>query len=357
MLRYLTAGESHGKALIAVLDGCPAHLLLTADYIDRELARRQEGYGRGDRMKIEKDEVEIISGVRGGKTIGSPIALKINNQDWENWYKIMDPELTSKSKADEVTRPRPGHADLAGAIKFDHQDIRNVLERASARETAARVAIGAIAKKLLAEFNVKITSKIIEIGGEKTNQTIERAINEAKEAGETLGGIFEVVASGAPIGLGSYTQWDKRLDGLLAQAVMSIQAIKGVEIGMGFEAAAHLGSEVHDEIFHSSGKGFFRKTNNAGGLEGGVTNGEPIVIRAAMKPISTLKKPLHSVDIITRKEASSHFERSDICAVPACAVIAEAVVAFEIANALLEKFGGDALEDIKTAYKNYLSRI
>lgn len=357
MLRYLTAGESHGKALTAILDGCPAHLLLTSDYINRELARRQEGYGRGDRMKIEKDEVEILSGVRAGKTIGSPIALKINNKDWENWEKIMGPELSPKSKVETITKARPGHADLAGAIKFGHQDIRNVLERASARETAARVAIGAITKKLLAEFNIKISSRIIEIGGEKTNQTIERAIDEAKNAGDTLGGTFEVTASGVPIGLGSYTQWDRRLDARLAQAVMSIQAIKGVEIGLGFEAAAMLGSEVHDEIYYTSGKGYCRKSNNAGGLEGGVSNGEPIIIKAAMKPISTLRKTLHSVDIITHKEASSHFERSDICAVPACAVIAEAVVAFEVAGAFLEKFGADSLEDIKAAHKNYISRI
>lgn len=344
MLRFLTAGESHGKALVAVLEGCPANLSLSAEDINRDLARRQQGYGRGPRMKIEKDKAEILSGLRKGKTIGSPIAILIPNRSTELFEKV-------------VTVPRPGHADLAGALKFNQEDIRNVMERASARETAARVAVGAVARKFLSEFEIRVTSRILEIGGEKTNHTIQEVIKKARKSGDTLGGIFEIVASGVPVGLGSYIQWDKKLDGRLAQAVMSIQAVKGVEIGLGFSYSSSRGSEVHDEIFYSHTKGFYRRTNNAGGLEGGMSNGQSIVLRAAVKPIATLMRPLKSVDLVTKKACEALVERSDISAVEPAAVIGEAVVAFEIANAFLEKFGGDSLEEIRDNFSSYLKRI
>jgi chorismate synthase len=342
MLRYLTAGESHGKALVAILDGCPANLPLSEKDLNPDLARRQMGYGRGGRMKIEKDSADILSGVRKGLTIGSPIALYIPNRSTE-FFNI------------PVTQLRPGHADLAGALKYDQADVRNILERASARETACRVAVGAIAKKLLFQFGIKVSSVVIEICGKKDKW--KKEIDRARAKGDTVGGIFEVKVVGVPIGLGTYAQQDLRLDGMLAQAVMAIPAIKGVEIGLGFEAARMGGSEVHDPILYSKKEGWARKSNNAGGLEGGITNGEPIIVRAAMKPISTLLRPLASVDLKTRKPCLAHIERSDICAVEAAAVVGEAAVAIEIANAFLQKFGGDNLRDIKTAFHSYLKRV
>ncbi|MFA5113141.1 MAG: chorismate synthase [Candidatus Margulisiibacteriota bacterium] len=344
MLRYLTAGESHGRALVAILDGCPANLPLTAEDIDLDLARRQLGYGRGARMKLEKDQAEILSGLRKGKTIGSPIALLIPNKSTEFFEKA-------------ITALRPGHADLAGAAKYDQKDVRNILERASARETAARVAVGAVARALAGEVKIRATSRVVEIGGRKERKEWQRAIDQARAAGDSVGGIFEVVVTGLPIGLGTYAQWDKRLDGNLARAIMSIPAVKGVEIGLGFEAAKRLGSKVHDELFYVKKKGFYHKSNNAGGLEGGITNGEPIVIRAALKPIATLGKPLQSVDLATKKPAAAHVERADVCAVEAAAVIGEAAALIEVVNALLEKCGGDSLEELKANLAAYQKQV
>ncbi|MFH1542045.1 MAG: chorismate synthase, partial [bacterium] len=321
----------------------PANLPLTEKDINPELTRRQQGYGRGERMKLEKDAVKLISGVRNGKTIGSPIAIEIPNSSTEFFEK-------------SITQLRPGHADLAGAQKYDQTDIRNILERASARETAAKVALGAIAKKLLSEFKIKIFSKIQKIGGEVEEAKWKKLVDEAKANGDTLGGVFEVIVTGVPVGLGSHVHWDRRLDANLARAVMGIPAIKGVEIGLGFDVAELPGSKVHDEISYSKEKGFFHKSNNAGGLEGGITNGEPLIIRAAMKPIATLMKPLKSVDLESKKPAEAFVERSDVCAVEPAAVIGEAVVAIELANAFLEKFGGDSLGDISISFDNYLKR-
>jgi len=384
-LRYLTAGESHGQGLISVLEGMPSGLDLTKEDIDRELKRRQTGYGRGNRMKIEKDEVRILSGVRLGKTLGSPIALFIPNLDWENWKKIMSLS-PSEEKIPYFSQPRPGHADLVGGIKYRFRDLRNVLERASARETAVRVAVGAVCKKLLSQFDILILSRVIQIGPEKdqsdwnltlqnyqrveksplrcTDENSERRmmelIDRIKKSGDTLGGIFEVMVKGLPPGLGSYIQWDLKLDARLAFAMMSIQAIVGVEIGIGFTAATRPGSQVQDEIAYSAEKGFYRLSNRAGGIEGGMTTGEPLLVRAAMKPISTLRRPLRSVDIMSKKQVKAGMERSDVCAVPAASVIAEAVVAIEIARAMREKFGGDSLEEMREnflAYQNYLRRV
>ena len=379
MLRYLNAGESHGKSLLAVLEGVPAGLPLTPDLVNQDLARRQKGYGRGGRMRLEEDRVEFVCGVRKGQTLGNPIGLMIANKDWENWKEVMAVEPGPVPADKVVTRPRPGHADLVGAIKYAHRDIRNVLEKASARETAIRVAVGGVAKALLAQFSMRVLSYTTEIGGvvarrcedplvafeeaetsdvrspdpDAGARMIER-IRTAKHRGDTLGGVFEVVVTNPPIGLGSYSQWDRRLGARLAMAVMSIQAMKGVEIGMGFDAARRFGSEVHDDIYYEQGgKGFIRKTNNAGGLEGGITNGEPIVLRVAMKPISTLYSPKKSVDIETKQPFDATVERSDICTVPAAGVVGEAVVAFEIANAMIDKFGGDSLEEMKRNYHAY----
>ena len=379
MLRYLNAGESHGKSLLAVLEGVPAGLPLTPDLVNQDLARRQKGYGRGGRMRLEEDRVEFVCGVRKGQTLGNPIGLMIANKDWENWKEVMAVEPGSVPADKVVTRPRPGHADLVGAIKYAHRDIRNVLEKASARETAIRVAVGGVAKALLAQFSMRVLSYTTEIGGvvarrcedplvafeqaetsdvrspdpDAGARMIER-IRTAKHRGDTLGGVFEVVVTNPPIGLGSYSQWDRRLGARLAMAVMSIQAMKGVEIGMGFDAARRFGSEFHDDIYYEQGgKGFIRKTNNAGGLEGGITNGEPIVLRVAMKPISTLYSPKKSVDIETKQPFDATVERSDICTVPAAGVVGEAVVAFEIANAMIDKFGGDSLEEMKRNYHAY----
>jgi chorismate synthase len=384
MLRFLTAGESHGKALVVTLDGIPAGLPIKEEEINRQLARRQKGYGRGGRMKIEQDKAEILSGIRGGKTIGSPIALKIDNRDWANWQKIMDVAQDDLGQTKVVHHPRPGHADLAGGIKYDHHDLRNILERASARETAARVAAGAVARRLLEEFGIAIASHVVNLGGvsiaadrpplkemariteeselrcidKKAEAKMIARIDEAKKNGDSLGGIFEVLAEGLPVGLGSHIQWDRKLDGRIARIVMSIQAIKGVEIGMGFAAADRFGSEVHDEIFFDKKeKRFYRKRNNAGGLEGGITNGEPLVIRAAMKPLSTLYRPLQSVNILTKEPYEATVERTDITAVPAAAVIAENCVAFVLAEAFLEKFGGDSMTEIRRNYDGYLQQI
>lgn len=380
MLRYLNAGESHGKLLVAIVEGVPAGLPLTEEQINRDLARRQKGYGRGGRMRIEQDRVEFVSGVRKGFTLGSPIGLQIENKDWKTWQGIMAIEPGEAVAQRVVTKPRPGHADLVGAIKYAQTDIRNVLEKASARETAIRVAVGAVAKALLNEFQIDLVSHVREIGGisaetgrmtfgeiraaaeesevrcadpAAADKMIQK-IREAKDKGDTLGGVFEVIVTNVPIGLGSYSQWDRRLGARLAFALMSIQAMKGVEIGMGFEAARRFGSEVHDEIFYAeSEKRFYRKTNNAGGLEGGITNGQPIVLRVAMKPISTLYSPLKSVDIKTKEAFEATVERSDICTVPAAGVIGEAVVAFELAAAMLDKFGGDSLLEMKRNYDSY----
>lgn len=383
MLRYLNGGESHGRYLVAILEGAPAGLPLSAEAVNRDLARRQKGYGRGGRMRVEEDRVEFISGVRKGRTLGSPLGLLIANKDWENWKDVMAVEPGPIPSDRVVTRPRPGHADLVGAVKYGHRDIRNVLEKASARETAIRVAVGGIAKALLAPFGIRVVSYTVEIGGvvarrdEDPIETCERAeesevrspdpeagalmierIRTAKHRGDTLGGVFEVVVTGAPVGLGSYAQWDRRLSARLAMAAMSIQAMKGVEIGMGFEAARRFGSEVHDEIYYAEAdRRFFRKTNNAGGLEGGITNGEPIVLRVAMKPISTLYSPKISVDIQSKEAFEATVERSDICTVPAAGVVGEAVIAFEMANAMIEKFGGDSLEEMKRNYDAYLAYV
>jgi len=383
MLRYLNGGESHGKYLLAVLEGVPAGLPLTPDVVNQDLIRRQKGYGRGGRMRVEEDRVEFACGVRKGKTLGNPIGLMIANKDWENWKEVMavDPGPVPPEKV--VTRPRPGHADLVGAIKYAHRDIRNVLEKASARETAIRVAVGAVAKALLAQFGMRVLSYTTEIGGVAANpvddpvEAYERAeasevrspdpeagtrmverIRTAKHRGDTLGGVFQVVVTHPPIGLGSYSQWDRRLSARLAMAAMSIQAMKGVEIGMGFEAARRFGSEVHDDIYYDhDGRGFVRKTNNAGGLEGGISNGESIVLRVAMKPISTLYNPKKSVDIETEEPFDATVERSDICTVPAAGVVGEAVIAFEMANAMVEKFGGDSLEEMKRNHDAYLAYV
>ncbi len=382
-IRFLTAGESHGKAVVCILEGIPANLEISSEYINKELERRQRGYGRGGRMKIEKDQVEILSGVRFGKTLGSPIAMIIPNRDWENWSEKMAVEGERPQSAVPFTRPRPGHADLVGGIKYNQRDLRNILERASARETTARVAIGAVCKRFLEELGIKIGSYVVSIGtcsppieeqdlikrhelAEKSvvrfpdpskDEEFIKVIDKAREMGESLGGVFEVFAVGVPPGLGSHIQWDKRIDGRIAQAILSIHAIKGVEFGMGFEAGRRFGSEVHDEIAWSKEKGYFRYSNNLGGTEGGMTNGMPILVRAVMKPIPTLTKPLRSVDVETKEEVKAGKERSDVVAVPAASVVAEAMLAIVIADALLEKLGGDFMEEIKQRYEAYLRHV
>jgi chorismate synthase len=393
MLRYLTSGESHGPQLTAIVEGLPAGLPVSEEMINMDLVRRQGGYGRGGRMKIEKDSVEILSGVRWGKTLGSPLTLTIRNRDWENWREKMSPYETNIDDKLRVTRSRPGHADLAGVMKYGHTDVRNILERSSARETAIRVAVGAVAKAFLAEFDISIFGYVVELGGivaEKkpsggtgipdtlvnsefytldavAETRMKSLVDRAKESGDSVGGVVEVTVSGVPVGLGSHVHWDRKLDARLAMAVMSIQAIKGVEIGMGFESSRRPGSLVHDEIFYDSSRitrgertGYYRKTNNAGGIEGGITNGEDVIIRAAMKPIPTLYHPLMSVDLSTREPVEATVERSDVCAVPAATVVVEAVVALEIANAFVEKFGGDSIMEIHrnyNGYKEYLKSI
>ena len=382
--KFTTAGESHGKALVAIVEGVPAGLAIDIAAIDYELWRRQQGYGRGGRMKIETDTVEILSGVRHGKALGSPIALTIENKDFGHWQDVMSTEKLDEAPKNPrlVTRPRPGHADLAGGQKYGARDLRDILERASARETAARVACGAIAKQLLAAFGIEIHSHVVKLGShpetllEKTwdeiatiprdsplNCADARAevemialIDQAKTDGDTLGGVFEVVAKDLPVGLGAHTSWEDKLDGRIARAIMSIHAIKAVEIGTGVANAAKRGSEVHDEIFHD-GDTFTRSTNRAGGLEGGITNGEELRVRGYMKPISTLRKPLHSVDIDTKAEDLAAFERSDITAVPAAGVIGESMLAIVLAGAMREKFGGDSIDEMRRNYDGFAKSI
>ena len=384
MLRFLTAGESHGRTLVVILEGLPAGLPIDINAIARDLRRRQGGYGRGRRMAIESDRADIVSGVRAGETLGGPVAMLIENRDWPNWQYTMRTTVDAAEDAGgarraPVTRPRPGHADLAGGAKYERDDLRDVLERASARETAARVAAGALARQLLAHAGVRITSHVFTLGSvtlpaheridfarasalpddsplrcvdSELEQQMIAEIDRARDAGDTLGGAFEVIATGVPVGLGSYVQWDRKLDGRLAQALMSIPAIKAVGIGLGPEAASRPGSRVHDEIVTgdaSRATGLARPTNNAGGLEGGVTNGEDLRVSAYMKPISTLMKPLRSVDLTTMTEAPAAIERSDVCAVPAAAVVGEAMVAFVLADALLERFGGDSIPALERA--------
>lgn len=344
MLRCLTAGESHGMALVSILEGMPAGLKLDPARIDRELKRRQAGIGRGGRMQIESDKAKIISGTRKGVTLGSPIALCIENKDF------------SIEKMPAVNCPRPGHADLAGVLKYDFTDARNVLERASARETASRVGVGAICKILLGEFKIEVSSITLSIAGEAGIESMADKVNEARKKKDTVGGIFEVIAKGVPCGLGTYVQADRRLDGRIAGGIMSIPGVKAVEIGLGFGYAEKFGSQCHDAIYYAKNKGYFHKTNNAGGIEGGISNGEDIVIRACMKPISTLLAPLDSVNITTKKPAKASVERSDICAVESAGVIAESVLAYVLADALLEKFGSDSLTQIKDNFRNYLKK-
>ena len=355
MFRFLTAGESHGPALTAIIEGIPAGLALDLDQINADMARRQQGFGRGGRMKIEKDKAEITSGVRFGSTLGSPLTMVISNHDWENWQERM--AVFGQPQGEKITAPRPGHADLPGVLKYQRQDIRDILERASARETAARVAVGAIAKQLLTVAGISISSRVLNIGGAQTEDEMIEAIARAKTAGDSLGGIFEVVASSVMPGLGSHVQWDRRLDTRLAAAVMSIQAIKGVEFGAGFAYANLPGSQVHDEIYYESKQGYYRRTNNAGGIEGGISNGEPIIIKAVMKAIPTLMKPLATVNIADKTAQKANTERSDVCAVSAAAVVAEAMVAIVLAQLLLEKFGGDSIEDLRLAINSYRIRI
>ena len=384
MLRFLTAGESHGPCLTTIVEGCPAGFAIDIDAVNVDMRRRMMGYGRGGRMKIEQDTAELRSGVRFGETLGSPITLVVENRDWKNWIKKMSSRPEDRDAQIAVTRPRPGHADLAGVLKYDHDDVRNILERASARETAARVAVGGIAKCLLRPFGIAVRGWVAEIGDvvadhagldpeaifaaaevsevrvadAEAERKIIASIDECKKRGDTLGGIVEVVTTGLPPGLGSHVHWDRKLDGRLAHALMSIQAVKGVEIGLGFETARRPGSAVHDEIyFDDSTHAFIRRTNMAGGTEGGMTSGAPLVVRIAFKPLATLMKPLRSVDIETKAEAKGAIERSDVCAIPAAAVIAEAVVAFVIADAFMEKFGGDSLQEVTRNYEGYLQQI
>ena len=394
-LRFSTAGESHGKALVALVEGLPAGLPVSAEWVDRDLLRRMQGYGRGARMKIESDRVEWLSGVRAGETLGSPVAMLIPNRDWANWEDVMAPEAAEPGelRRRRVTRPRPGHADLVGVLKYDRVDARDILERASARETTARVAAGALARRLLDEFGVEIGSHVVSLGGvmaappselpvplngaadrseirvldPAVEAEIVRRIDAAKKAGDTLGGEVEVVARGVVVGLGSHVAWDRKLDGRLAGALMSIPAVKAVEIGLGVEAARRPGSAVHDPIDAASTDlppapgdpraGFRRRTNNAGGLEGGITTGEPLVLRVAMKPISTLMSPLPTVDLATGQAANAQSERSDVTAVPAMGVIAEALTAIVLADAMLEKFGGDSLAEMRRNYAGYLAAL
>ncbi|MFL5463620.1 MAG: chorismate synthase [Gemmatimonadaceae bacterium] len=389
MLRFTTAGESHGPALVSILEGMVAGLPLVAADVDTELARRQQGYGRGRRMKIESDHVEFLSGVRAGETLGSPIAMLIQNRDWKNWQEIMDPAPREGDPARKraVTRPRPGHVDLSGMLKYNRLDARDVLERASARETTARVAAGAVCRRFLREFDISLGSHVVHLGGvdarrpeqmptdlnavadqsqlrtldpDAEREMIAR-IDAAKADGNTLGGIAEVICDGVPVGLGSHVSWDRKIDGRLAAALMSIPAVKGVEIGLGFEGARRKGSDVHDEIDadeqNARAGRVRRRTNRAGGMEGGISNGEQIVVRAAMKPISTLMRPLGTIEMATREPAQAVAERSDVTAVPAMGVIAEAMTAFIVAQAFLEKFGGDSLSETRRNYDSYISSL
>ncbi len=392
MFRFLTAGESHGPALTAIIEGVPAGLGVVAEPLNAQLRRRQGGYGRGARQKIETDSAEILSGVRFGRALGSPLTLVVRNRDWQNWTTKMSVEPLPEGQAEtaSIAVPRPGHADYAGMMKYGHDDLRNVLERASARNTATLVAVGAVARLLLAEFGITVASHVVNIGGitvdtndmdlrrvgalaedspvrvadKDAEAKIIAAIDEAKYRGDTLGGTFEVVALGVPVGLGSYVHWDERIDGKLAQALMSIQAIKGVEVGLGFRSADIPGSQVHDAFFYEAGQDsvgdaarFRRGSNNAGGTEGGISNGEPLVVRAVMKPIATLMKQLPSVNLQTKEGVPAFAERSDVCAVPAAAVVGEAMVAIVLAQLMTQKFGGDSLQDMRASYDDYMGRV
>ncbi len=384
-MRYLTAGETHGPQLTAIIEGVPSNMKFSFELINEQLQRRQKGHGRGRRMQIEKDEAAVMGGVRHGRTTGAPIALIIENKDWKHWTTVMNIEPIEGSDEDKrrVNRPRPGHADLNGGLKYNLTDLRNVLERSSARETAARVACGAVARMLLAEFGIKVAGQVIRIGEveakrhdlpldeliEITEQSPVRVvdkeaetkmiehIDQTKKDGDSIGGIVECIVEGVPIGLGSYVQWDRKLDGRIAQAVVSINAFKGVEFGIGFEAAHKPGSQVHDEIMYNKEQGFYRASNRLGGFEGGMTNGMPIIVRGVMKPIPTLYKPLQSVDIDTKEPFTAQVERSDACAVPAASVVLEAVVAWEVAVSFLDKFGGDSIEEIRNNYESYLAQV
>jgi chorismate synthase len=387
MLRFETAGESHGECLVATLTGLPAGIPISLKAVNRELWRRQQGYGRGGRMKIEADRAEIVAGVRHSRTIGSPVAILIRNRDWLNWNEALPVEDTAgaEDRRKSVTRPRPGHADLAGAIKYDFDDARYILERASARETAARVAVGALAKALLGEFGIQVLSHVIAVGpvrleraaaweelvalsckdevllgcvDAETEARMKEAVDQAYRTGDTVGGVFEVVARGVPVGLGSHVTWDSRLDGRLAQAIVSIQAVKGVEIGFAAEGAASFGSTVQDTIHYDlEERRFTRGANRAGGLEGGITNGQDVLLRGLLKPISTLRRPLASVDLATRQPALAAYERSDVCVAPAAGVIGEAMVAMVLAQAFLEKFGGDSLAETRRNFEGYLEQV
>jgi chorismate synthase len=387
MLRFETAGESHGECLVAMLTGLPAGVPISVDAVNRELWRRQQGYGRGGRMKIETDRAEIVAGVRHSRTIGSPVAIVIRNADWLNWTEALPVEDVDggEDKRKPVTRPRPGHADLAGAIKYNFHDARYILERASARETAARVAAGAMAKALLGEFGIQVLSHVIAVGDVRLERPagweeivalsrkeqvllgcadsevearMKEVVDQAYRTGDTVGGVFEVVAHGVPPGLGSHITWDSRLDGRLAQAIVSMQAVKGVEIGFAAQGAASFGSKVQDTIHYDrEGRRFKRGANRAGGLEGGITNGQDVVVRGYLKPISTLRRPLESVDIATREPALAAYERSDVCVVPAAGVIGEAMVAIVLAQAFLEKFGGDSLEETRRNHAGYMEQV
>jgi chorismate synthase len=385
MLRFLTAGESHGPELVATVEGAPAGFAIDFARINYDLARRQKGYGRGGRMAIERDEVRVVAGIRFGRTMGSPVTFIVENRDFKNWEKRMSVDPGDRGEAKPVTRPRPGHADLAGVLKYNLDDIRDVLERASARETTARVAIGSFAKQFIDPFGISVLGYVVSIGATEAKVPSEMSIDDlrrvteesqvrvadpaaergiiaeidkCKKAGDTLGGVVEVIASGLPVGLGSHVQWDRKLDGRIAHALMSLQAVKGVEFGMGFGAARVPGSELHDEIgYDREERRFTRFSNNSGGTEGGMTTGEPLRVRVAFKPLSTLMRPLRSADIKTKAEAVGAIERSDVCAIPAAAVIAENAVAFELANAFLEKFAGDSLEEITRNYRGYLEQV
>ncbi len=384
-LRYLTAGETHGPQLTAIIEGLPSNLTIDFEELNFQLHRRQKGHGRGRRMQIEKDTANIVGGVRHGRTTGAPVALVVANNDWKHWTSVMNIEPIEGSDEEKrrVHRPRPGHADLNGGLKYDLKDLRNVLERSSARETAARVAVGAVARQLLAEFGIKVAGQVISIGeieapanqlpvdelirlteessvrvvDKETEQKMTDYIDQIKAEGDSIGGIVECIIEGVPIGLGSHVQWDRKLDGRIAQAVVSINAFKGCEIGIGFEAAKLRGSQVHDEIMYNAERGYHRATNRLGGFEGGMTNGEQIVVRGVMKPIPTLYKPLRSVDIDTKEPFTAQVERSDSCAVPAASVVMEHVVAWEVAKAFLEKFGGDSIEEIRANLNNYLEQL
>jgi chorismate synthase len=355
MLRFLTAGESHGPCLTAIVEGLPAGLSLDEARLNQEMARRQEGFGRGGRMKIERDRAEILSGVRFGQTLGSPVSLRVVNADWVNWETKM--AAFGEPAGAAVTAPRPGHADLGGCQKYDRADVRDILERASARETAARVAVGALCRQLLEVCGIAVASRVVSIGGATETAAQEALIAEAKAAGDTLGGCFEVTATGLMPGLGSHIQWDRRLDGQIAAAIVSIPAIKGVEFGEGFRSGELPGSQVHDEIFYSETRGYYRNTNRAGGIEGGMTNGEPIVLRAVMKPIPTLTRPLHSVDILSQQPVLANSERSDVCAVAAAACVAEAMLCIALSSALLDKFAGDSLPQLLAASAHYRQNL